>query len=613
VAKILWFSDSMLVPSGFGGQTKIVCEGLAAKGHEVTVICSPGPMHRGPLPENLREWRFQNVNDVKMIERVARQVQPDVTVFFWCMIVEAMMMQAPFLMANCPVLVWLPWEGSTLPAEARSMFGEVPADRLVHLTHFGKRLWNPITKSKRVIPHAVPVDEFAGPVEPGARAEEKQALRRAWSRRLKFPLYDDTLVILNVDRNTYHKRWDATMAYTAGLKEKVERDVVLIAHTRRGDSPDDKTDDMSVNIPEMEKRYGVAGKVCYTEFDWDKGFTRTDLGELFRLADFRLSTSQGEGFGIPCIEAMAAGTPQILPRSTTMPELFAEEGPAAMGREEAVDCPWLVDPAFFESRLFGALWAVPDVNAMVKRTVKLLDNPERMERQLARDIVRVEDFAVPGVVDGWHTVIEEEVTRDKDKLWYQYRQGWGNRAREQRSLVAAAVVLGKLAGARPVVDIGAFKGEFVEICLERNVNIQGIEYDVKASEHCTDRAGCFVSCGTFRDTIFPSATVAVVTDAWGLFARDEVLEHVVGQLASYPWLMLRFEQLARWDAVFRDVAGVVAALEERGMMRRHDLERMAREGIEEHFTHEIWMAGNDTSRLPEGFLDKNDAESICNQ
>jgi len=494
------------------------------------------------------------------------------------------------------------------------MFGDVPRGRLIHLSHYAKRMWNPVSKSKRVIPHAVPVEDFESKAADwDAREQEKKDLRKVWGRRLRFPLYEDTLVILNVDRNTYHKRWDATMAYTAGLKEKVERDVVLIAHTRKGTTEDDQADDLSVNIPNLEKKYGLEGSVCYTDFDWSRGLTRPDLGELFRLADFRLSTSQGEGFGIPCIEAMAAGTPQILPRTTTMPELFGEEGPAAMGKPERFECPWLVDPAFHESRLFGALWAVPDVAAMVEQTVHLLDNPAVVRLQLTHDMERVNDFQVGPVVDAWHDVITEEAERSREKLWYTYRDGWGQRGREHQAAIAAATVLHKLAGSRPVVDIGAFKGEFVEICLERNVNIQGVEYDERAAELCTERAATFVTSGPFKGNRFPAASVGVVTDAWGLFERDGVLEHVLEQLPSFPWLLLRFKQVAKWDAVFRNASEVQAALIDRGMMRRHDLERMAVEGIDENFTHEIWMLGDDTSRLPAGFLEDSNAPSTCNQ
>ena len=36
--KILWMSDSPTAPSGFGNVSRFVCEGLARRGHEVSIV-----------------------------------------------------------------------------------------------------------------------------------------------------------------------------------------------------------------------------------------------------------------------------------------------------------------------------------------------------------------------------------------------------------------------------------------------------------------------------------------------------------------------------------------------------------------------------------------------
>lgn len=52
-----------------------------------------------------------------------------------------------------------------------------------------------------------------------------------------------------------------------------------------------------------------------------------DLPSLYRAADWLLSTSRWEGFGLAIAEALACGTPVLLPRDLgTAPELLAGGG-----------------------------------------------------------------------------------------------------------------------------------------------------------------------------------------------------------------------------------------------------------------------------------------------
>jgi glycosyltransferase involved in cell wall biosynthesis len=55
-----------------------------------------------------------------------------------------------------------------------------------------------------------------------------------------------------------------------------------------------------------------------------KGFSESQLNEIYNLMDVFLLTTSGEGFGIPIIEAMSCQIPVLATDYTTTPELVIE-------------------------------------------------------------------------------------------------------------------------------------------------------------------------------------------------------------------------------------------------------------------------------------------------
>jgi len=573
----------MAMPSGFGQQTRLVCEGLAERGHDVTVVCSAGPKFDArELPENLREWRFENIYDIALIERLAERLRPDVVVLFWCLKANLALLSAPTIPANAEFCMWMPWEGSTLPAGVGRL--GMPKDRFVHLSQFSRDLWSPVVDSNVVIPHGVPLDDFLFlPFdERGLQALE---MRQEWGRRLRYCFPDNALVLLNTDRNMPHKRWDATFDIARRVKA-AGREVVLVAHTHK-----------SEELLRMENLYGLSGNVCYTNFGWDRGLSRSDLAGLFHLCDFRLSTSMGEGFGVPYCEAMATGTPQVVNKTTTVSEILGE------------DSPWAVPPATSVYR-DGSLWQAPDAAAMAERVLELAESPQLVASRVERDWVDVCAWFSEARVQGlWGDYVEKLAATDKGALWYANRWGWGFRRENLLRLHAAAEAVKKIAGANPVVEVGSFDGTFLELALEKGVAVTGIEPDLHARAKCGERAKTFLEPEEVGyNNEWPSAFLVVATDVWcELFAEGgmEHVDSVLAQICRYQWAVLRFKGSNRWGVDFAGVEGCREFLMEHGMTRREDLEKMLRKGFDENLEHEIWMHGGDTSVVPTGLLKKN--------
>ncbi|GAH18898.1 unnamed protein product, partial [marine sediment metagenome] len=64
------------------------------------------------------------------------------------------------------------------------------------------------------------------------------------------------------------------------------------------------------------RKAGIGEDVMFTGF-----ISNEDLDSLFRIADFFIYPSLCEGFGIPILEAMQAGTPVITSNVSAMPEV----------------------------------------------------------------------------------------------------------------------------------------------------------------------------------------------------------------------------------------------------------------------------------------------------
>lgn len=75
------------------------------------------------------------------------------------------------------------------------------------------------------------------------------------------------------------------------------------------------------------ERYNVGERIILNkDVTVEKGLPVKDLNAIYNCCDVRLSTTQGEGFGLTIWEAMACGLPVIATNYTTPPELLGTDG-----------------------------------------------------------------------------------------------------------------------------------------------------------------------------------------------------------------------------------------------------------------------------------------------
>lgn len=404
--KLLLHSDSLCAPTGFASVAKLIHAAL--DDWDVTQI---GINHPGPLVQHKTArvidanfggdvWGFNLLRDmlrgkdefdlVMIIQdlHVAAQWKDELNNFRQSL---ALQQQTP-----CPVLFHFPVDGPVVGhiehmCLAPSM-GDLPGDlgvlsamdQVVLPTDWANDILLPWGQSERfpVIPHSVDTSVFY----PLPEEERQEARARIFG--IKDP---DTLAVLWLGVNTDRK--DAFTAISSipelkklGVNAKFHFHTNPIAHGHdmRVQTYFHKVSslDMSVSDPSLI------------------GCDPSALNTLYNAADCLLFTSRREGFGIPMIEAMAAGTPVVAPNYGPFAEVL-DKGRLGYLHETLGQICWIRD----DNR--GPSWQSSP--AAVAQTLELLAE-ERKTRPAAHQ-ARI-DAALAEVRAKYSTEVVKEHWRE---------------------------------------------------------------------------------------------------------------------------------------------------------------------------------------------------------
>jgi glycosyltransferase involved in cell wall biosynthesis len=158
------------------------------------------------------------------------------------------------------------------------------------------------------IPHGIDTKQYY-PYDEDRRAEARK----------KLGLETDAVMFLCVAANAgIRKRLPVLLRIFSAIIKQGYHHVYLYLFTNH-DPPYYVGYDLSTLI----EQYGLQDNVFLPTRDTFKHpWTVAEMIELYNAADSYISTSQGEGFNLPCLEAMACGVPVLAPDNSTMPELL---------------------------------------------------------------------------------------------------------------------------------------------------------------------------------------------------------------------------------------------------------------------------------------------------
>ena len=134
--------------------------------------------------------------------------------------------------------------------------------------------------------------------------------------------YKDKFVWLAVATNTgFEKNWSGLFyAYKIFLIQNPEakKDTLLHCHTSMHYPG-------GYDLEALAKIFGISENIRFISgMSLNAGLPPEEMAKLYNIADCYISSTMGESFHLPALEAMACGAPCIIPNHTTGPELVGD-------------------------------------------------------------------------------------------------------------------------------------------------------------------------------------------------------------------------------------------------------------------------------------------------
>lgn len=360
---VVWISDSPDTPSGFGNVTRYVCEGLVRRGHRVTILgwqtkqafdwhgCRVLPMAKDPMGgDALYAYLLRH--------------QPDAVIaladIWWLPYFAAPHVRRQLELTGTPWILYFPVDGETadglLPPSWIELLREV--DIPVAMSSYGREIAGRCGVDCEVILHGVDLETFKPPAD---RAAVKASLDLA-----------DAFVVLSDSRNQPRKLLPRLLDVFARFSEG-RPDAILHLHT----DPDDEfasSSYYSYDVRADIAQLGLGSKVRFTPgftMRQGEGLPIEELARYYQAADVHLLASSGEGFGLPTLQAAAAGAVPLACAYSASRELVEGHGEA-------------IAVADWGETEFGIRRALIDVDDAVAKLGRLYDDPNQL-RQCSED------------------------------------------------------------------------------------------------------------------------------------------------------------------------------------------------------------------------------------
>ncbi len=226
--------------------------------------------------------------------------------------------------AQPKVVMYSPVESGPIAPEIMQQLEGV--SRYVLYTEYGRsEIANSVEQVRRqqpgfqfpeleVIPHGVDTDRFypLGDDEgdiPARRLDARRAMKFDDEEHL------NAFIVLNANRNMPRKRIDLTMQGFALFANDKPANVKLYLHMA--------TEDTGWNVAVLAKRYGIFDRLMMTRADNVRPqFSDEQLNLLYNACDVGITTTTGEGWGMVSFEHAATRAAQIVPRHTSLAQLW---------------------------------------------------------------------------------------------------------------------------------------------------------------------------------------------------------------------------------------------------------------------------------------------------
>jgi glycosyltransferase involved in cell wall biosynthesis len=326
---VLFMSDSPLLHTGQAVVLREVAMGLSSLAKYNIVVAGwgyKGGPHNLPFPllpsSHKDHGKAGNAEaGVLSLEAIVDQVQPDL---LWT-VGDIWMFHYVPAMRNRQKFKWVaytPVDGEPIPREWHAWLKN--PQRLVMEVEYGSAMmkkYDPSIEHSWIYHGCNPKVYY--PLTPETRrAIKKQIahLRINGVNSLKPAngLPDNAFVVGTLARNQPRKNYERNLkAFSVFAKDKPE--ALLWLHAAPVDH--------GYNLVQLAHYFGIQDKVVFTTQNTvDRGLSEGELNLVVNMWDVHFLPTQGEGFGIPILETMAAGVPQVVSDYTSHVEFAKKAG-----------------------------------------------------------------------------------------------------------------------------------------------------------------------------------------------------------------------------------------------------------------------------------------------
>jgi len=348
---ILSFGDSLRVSTGYGIVNEHVLKYLAKR----YIIYHYGIGHAEPL-EQIQKNLFQTPGYVGYpgcagnILQWANKLNPEYVFtsndyFMWNYLASSL--------KNKTTLVSYSIIDGPYAAEFYKPIIE-QIDIPVVATEYAKHQLKEINIDAKVIPHGVDTEIF------NSQHSNEYREHLKWT---------DKFVYLSVNRNI----WRKTIPYLLMAFKKVKEIypdsilVLLMAPVEPG----------GYDLNSYIRILGLTNKDVMFHSSYTsvvENLSPNELAGVYKAADAFVTSSLGEGFGLPILESMACGTPVIGPRNSSFPELITNRGYLYECAKNLDDSDVIIPTTFKDTSYF---LKVPDVQDLFNKMIDARENNEK--------------------------------------------------------------------------------------------------------------------------------------------------------------------------------------------------------------------------------------------
>lgn len=369
--RLLWMSDAPTFFTGFATVTREVLGRLAATGRYDVACLGWGydgwPYDRTVMPYDIYPSGVSKLGRDTLV-RALREFRPDVLVTLgdawmvdWVVDVEER--------RTCRFLPYVPIDGAPLYRPWGRLFED--ADAVVACSEFGQGLLQEAFPSVRVelIHHGVDTTVF----RPLAAARP--------------PALADRFVVGCTARNQPRKNLPILLKAFARFCHDHD-DAVLYLHTN--------PDDIGWDLLELLRHHGIFDRTCISRrASVTAGMPATSLNDIYNLFDVMALPTAGEGFGLPILEAMAAGVPVIATGYSACVELVEGRGELVAVHD------------FLTAGRHNVEYAVPDVGDLTAKLALLHARPDLRCAHRERGLELAREFDWDRLLPRWEALLTE--------------------------------------------------------------------------------------------------------------------------------------------------------------------------------------------------------------